>query len=202
VTLESYDQLAIFSAVAQERSFTRAAARLGMSQPALSRAMRQLEERLGVRLLARTTRSVAPTEAGEHLLKVIAPRFEEIDTELALLSEFRDKPAGKLRITAGEHSAIKVLHPALAKLLPDHPDLNIAPGVKQWHGTAPTSAVPPLTVTGSVEGKNAACFWPLAHPSARRRRSLAPRQRPKLPARSLMDKRLQSHSTDTKYTLI
>lgn len=122
---ESYDQLAIFSAVAQERSFTRAAARLGMSQPALSRAMRQLEDRLGVRLLARTTRSVSPTEAGEHLLKVIAPRFEEIDTELALLSEFRDRPAGKLRITAGEHSAIKVLHPVLAKLLPEHPDLNI-----------------------------------------------------------------------------
>jgi len=125
MSLESYDQLAIFAAVAQERSFTRAAARLGMSQPALSRAMRQLEERLGVRLLARTTRSVSPTEAGEHLLKVIAPRFEEIDTELALLSEFRDRPAGKLRITAGEHSAIKVLHPVLSKLLPDHPDLNI-----------------------------------------------------------------------------
>ncbi|MGY2259459.1 LysR family transcriptional regulator [Pseudomonas sp. SDO55104_S430] len=125
MTVESYDQLAIFSAVAQERSFTRAAARLGMSQPALSRAMRQLEERLGVRLLARTTRSVSPTEAGEHLLKVIAPRFEEIDTELALLSEFRDKPAGKLRITAGEHSAITVLHPVLAKLLPDNPDLKI-----------------------------------------------------------------------------
>lgn len=125
MTSESYDQLAIFSAVAQERSFTRAAARLGMSQPALSRAMRQLEDRLGVRLLARTTRSVSPTEAGEHLLKVIAPRFEEIDTELALLSEFRDRPAGKLRITAGEHSAIKVLHPVLAKLLPAHPDLNI-----------------------------------------------------------------------------
>ena len=125
MTVESYDQLAIFSAVAQERSFTRAAARLGMSQPALSRAMRQLEERLGVRLLARTTRSVLPTEAGEHLLRVIAPRFEEIDTELALLSEFRDKPAGKLRITAGEHSAITVLHPVLGKLLPDNPDLNI-----------------------------------------------------------------------------
>ncbi|MFJ2983244.1 MULTISPECIES: LysR family transcriptional regulator [unclassified Pseudomonas] len=125
MTVESYDQLAIFSAVAQERSFTRAAARLGMSQPALSRAMRQLEERLGVRLLARTTRSVAPTEAGEHLLRVIAPRFEEIDSELALLSEFRDKPAGKLRITAGEHSAITLLHPVLGKLLPDHPDLNI-----------------------------------------------------------------------------
>lgn len=125
MTVESYDQLSIFSAVAQERSFTRAAARLGMSQPALSRAMRQLEERLGVRLLARTTRSVAPTEAGEHLLRVIAPRFEEIDSELALLSEFRDKPAGKLRITAGEHSAITILHPVLGKLLPDHPDLNI-----------------------------------------------------------------------------
>jgi DNA-binding transcriptional LysR family regulator len=125
MTVESYDQLAIFSAVAQERSFTRAAARLGMSQPALSRAMRQLEERLGVRLLARTTRSVSPTEAGEHLLRVIAPRFEEIDSELALLSEFRDKPAGKLRITAGEHSAITLLHPVLAKLLPDNPDLNI-----------------------------------------------------------------------------
>ncbi|WP_223530998.1 LysR family transcriptional regulator [Pseudomonas sp. GL-R-19] len=125
MTVESYDQLAIFSAVAQERSFTRAAARLGMSQPALSRAMRQLEERLGVRLLARTTRSVSPTEAGEHLLRVIAPRFEEIDSELALLSEFRDKPAGKLRITAGEHSAITLLHPVLAKLLPYNPDLNI-----------------------------------------------------------------------------
>lgn len=125
MTADSYDQLAIFAAVAQERSFTRAAAKLGMSQPALSRAMRQLEERLGVRLLSRTTRSVLATEAGEHLLRVIAPRFEEIDTELALLSEFRDKPAGKLRITAGEHSAITVLHPVLAKLLPDNPDLNI-----------------------------------------------------------------------------
>jgi DNA-binding transcriptional LysR family regulator len=125
MTTERYDQLAIFSVVAQERSFTRAAARLGMSQPALSRAMRQLEERLGVRLLSRTTRSVAPTEAGERLLRVVAPRFEEIDQEMAMLSEFRDKPAGKLRITAGEHSAITVLQPVLTKLLPDNPDLNI-----------------------------------------------------------------------------
>lgn len=123
--IESYDQLAIFAVVARERSFTRAAAKLGMSQPALSRAMRQLEERLGVRLLARTTRSVSSTEAGEQLLKVIAPRFEEIDTELALLSEFRDKPAGRLRITAGEHAAITTLQPVLAKLLPNHPDLHI-----------------------------------------------------------------------------
>ncbi len=125
MTTERYDQLALFAIVAQERSFTRAAARLGMSQPALSRAMRQLEERLGVRLLARTTRSVSATEAGEHLLRVIAPRFEEIDSELASLSEYRDKPMGKLRITAGEHCAISVLHPVLAKLLPDNPDLNI-----------------------------------------------------------------------------
>ena len=125
MTTERYDQLAIFAAVAQERSFTRAAAKLGMSQPALSRAMRQLEERLGVRLLSRTTRSVAPTEAGEHLLRVVAPRFEEIDNEMAMLSEFRDKPAGTLRITAGEHSAITILQSVLARLLPDHPDLNI-----------------------------------------------------------------------------
>lgn len=122
---ESYDQLAIFSVVARERSFTRAAAQLGISQPALSRAMRQLEERLGVRLLARTTRSVSPTEAGEHLLRVITPRFEEINIELALLSEFRDKPAGKLRITAGEHAAITVLQPVLSRILPDHPDIQI-----------------------------------------------------------------------------
>ncbi|PTQ69144.1 LysR family transcriptional regulator [Pseudomonas sp. GV071] len=122
---ESYDQIAIFAVVAQERSFTRAAAKLNMSQPALSRSMRQLEERLGVRLLARTTRSVSPTEAGEQLLRVVAPRFEEIDSELVQLSEFRDKPAGKLRLTAGEHSANTVLQPVLAKLLPEHPDLHI-----------------------------------------------------------------------------
>jgi DNA-binding transcriptional LysR family regulator len=125
MSIESYDQLAIFSVVARERSFTRAAAKLGMSQPALSRVIRNLEERLGVRLLARTTRSVSPTEAGAHLLVVIGPRFDEINTELALLAEFRDKPAGTLRITAGEHPAITILQPALAKILPDHPDLHI-----------------------------------------------------------------------------
>jgi len=122
---ERYDQLSIFMVVARERSFTRAAAKLGISQPALSRSMRQLEERLGVRLLARTTRSVSPTEAGSRLLNVIGPRFEEIDTELALLSEFRDKPAGKLRITAGDHAAISVLQPVLNQLMPAHPDLHI-----------------------------------------------------------------------------
>jgi DNA-binding transcriptional LysR family regulator len=125
MSVENYDQLAMFVLVARERSFTRAAAQLGMSQPALSRSMRQLEERLGVRLLARTTRSVSPTEAGEQLLRVIAPRFEEIDTELAQLNAFRDKPAGRLRITAGEHAALTVMQPVLGRLLPANPDLNI-----------------------------------------------------------------------------
>lgn len=125
MTSEGYDQLAVFALVARERSFTRAAAKLGMSQPALSRVIRQLEERLGVRLLARTTRSVSATEAGERLLRVVGPRFDEINTELALLSAYRDKPAGKVRITAGEHAAVTVLRPVLAKLLPDNPDLHI-----------------------------------------------------------------------------
>ncbi|WP_313206972.1 LysR family transcriptional regulator [Stenotrophomonas sp.] len=125
MSIENYDQLAMFALVARERSFTRAAAQLGMSQPALSRSMRQLEERLGVRLLARTTRSVSPTEAGEQLLRVIAPRFEEIDSELAQLNAYRDKPAGRLRITAGEHAALTVMQPVLGRLLPAHPDLNI-----------------------------------------------------------------------------
>ncbi|HDS1149152.1 MULTISPECIES: LysR family transcriptional regulator [Stenotrophomonas] len=125
MSVENYDQLALFALVARERSFTRAAAQLGMSQPALSRSMRQLEERLGVRLLARTTRSVSPTEAGEQLLRVIAPRFEEIDSELAQLNAYRDKPAGRLRITAGEHAALTVMQPVLGKLLPANPDLNI-----------------------------------------------------------------------------
>jgi DNA-binding transcriptional LysR family regulator len=125
MTTESYDQLAIYSIVARERSFTRAAAKLGMSQPALSRTIRNLEERLGVRLLARTTRSVSPTEAGMHLLGVVSPRFEEINAELALLSKFRDKPAGRLRITAGEHAAITILQPALERIMLDHPDIHI-----------------------------------------------------------------------------
>lgn len=122
---ERYDLLSLFAMVARERSFTRAAAKLGMSQPALSRAMRTLEEQLGVRLLSRTTRSVAPTEAGEHLRSVLAPRFEEIDAEVASLSRFRDRPAGKLRVTTGEHPAITLLQPALARLLPDHPDIQV-----------------------------------------------------------------------------
>ena len=119
------DDLQAFLAVARERSFTKAAAKLGVSQSALSHTMRALEERLGLRLLTRTTRSVSPTEAGERLLQAVGPRIEEIDTELAALSAFRDKPAGTLRITAGEHSAETILWPALARLLPDYPDIKV-----------------------------------------------------------------------------
>jgi DNA-binding transcriptional LysR family regulator len=114
-----------FVAVAKERSFTKAAAKLGVSQSALSHSIRGLEERLGVSLLTRTTRSVAPTEAGERLLGAVSPRLEEIDAELAALSELRSKPAGTIRITTGEHAAQSILWPALAKLLPDYPDIKV-----------------------------------------------------------------------------
>src|SRR5947209_16499471 len=97
------DDLLAFLAVGRERSFTKAAAKLGMSQSTLSHTIRELEARLGVRLLTRTTRSVAPTQAGERLLRNVGPRFEEIDAELALLRELRDKPAGIFRITATDY---------------------------------------------------------------------------------------------------
>lgn len=122
---ENFNDLAAFALVAKERSFTRAAAKLGVGQSALSQTVRALEERLGLRLLTRTTRSVAPTEAGERLLRTIAPRFEEIEAELAALTELRDRPAGTVRITAGEHPAISILQPALKRFLPDHPDVNV-----------------------------------------------------------------------------
>jgi DNA-binding transcriptional LysR family regulator len=122
---ENFNDLAAFAIVAKERSFTKAAAKLGVSQSALSQTIRNLEERLGLRLLTRTTRSVSPTEAGERLLRTVAPRFEEIEVELAALSALRAKPAGTIRITAGEHPAITVLQPALAKLLPEYPDINV-----------------------------------------------------------------------------
>jgi DNA-binding transcriptional LysR family regulator len=122
---ENFNDLAAFAVVARERSFTKAAAKLGVSQSALSQTIRNLEERLGLRLLTRTTRSVSPTEAGERLLRTVAPRFEEIEVELAALSELRKKPAGTIRITAGEHPAITVLQPALAKLLPEYPDIDV-----------------------------------------------------------------------------
>lgn len=114
-----------FLAVAEARSFTRAAAALGVSPSALSHTMRRLEARLGVRLLARTTRSVAPTEAGERLLRTLSPALGEIDAELAALGELRDKPAGVIRITAMDHAAQTVLLPALARLLPDYPDIKV-----------------------------------------------------------------------------
>ncbi|WP_207489430.1 LysR family transcriptional regulator [Brucella pituitosa] len=123
--MENLKDLAVFGTVARERSFTRAAAKLRVSPSALSQTIRNLEERLGVRLLTRTTRSVAPTEAGERLLRTITPRFEEIEAELAALSAFRDKPAGTMRITAGEHPAISVLQPALKSILPDYPDIKV-----------------------------------------------------------------------------
>src|SRR5581483_679358 len=119
------DALAAFVAVGAERSFTRAAAKLGVSQSALSHTIRELEARLGVRLLTRTTRRVAPTEGGERLLRTIGPRFEEIDAELAALSELREKPAGTIRITATEYAASAIVLPKLAKLLGDYPDIKI-----------------------------------------------------------------------------
>ena len=122
---ENASDLLAFLAVARERSFTRAAAKLGISQSALSQIVRSLEERLGVRLLNRTTRSVAPTQAGDRLLRTIAPRFDEMDVELSALSELREKPGGTIRITATEHAANAILLPALAKILPNYPDIKI-----------------------------------------------------------------------------
>ncbi|MGP9437046.1 LysR family transcriptional regulator [Ewingella sp. AOP8-B2-18] len=119
------NDLIAFSVVAKEQSFTRAAAKLGVSQSALSHAIRGLEERLGVRLLTRTTRSVAPTEAGEQLLERVAPRLAEIEDELTAITELKDKPAGTIRITAAEHAANTVLWPKLEKFLPDYPDIKV-----------------------------------------------------------------------------
>lgn len=119
------NDLLAFVSVARERSFTRAAPKLGVSQSALSHTISGLEERLGLRLLTRTTRSVAPTQAGDRLYQSVGPRFAEIEAEVASLSELRDKPAGTVRITAGEHAAITVLWPAFAKVLPRYPDIKV-----------------------------------------------------------------------------
>jgi DNA-binding transcriptional LysR family regulator len=121
----SLDDLRALVAVARERSFTKAAAKLGVSQSALSQTVRELEARLGLRLLTRTTRSVSPTEAGERLLQTVGPRFEEIDAELAAIRELREKPAGTIRITATEYAADAILLPKLAKLLPKYPDIKV-----------------------------------------------------------------------------
>ncbi len=119
------NDLTAFLAVARERSFTRAAARLSVSQSALSQTIRGLEARLGLRLLTRTTRSVAPTEAGERLLNTVGPHLDGIQAELAALSELRDKPAGTIRLTADEHAAQAILWPALAKFLPGYPEIKV-----------------------------------------------------------------------------
>src|SRR3954454_15243723 len=119
------NDLLAFVAVGQEGSFTKAAAKLGVSQSALSHTIRGLEERLGGRLLTRTTRSVSSTAAGERLLRTLAPRFEEIEAELAALSDVREKPAGTIRITSGDHSVETVLMPKLAKFLPSYPDIKV-----------------------------------------------------------------------------
>src|SRR5438105_5497860 len=105
------DDLLAFLAVGRERSFTKAAAKLGVSQSALSHTIRELEARLGVRLLTRTTRSVSPTEAGERLLQTIGPRLEEIDAELEAVSELREKPAGTIRVTAIDYVVDTILMP-------------------------------------------------------------------------------------------
>lgn len=114
-----------FLTIVRERSFTRAAAQLGVSPSALSHAMRGLEARLGSRLLTRTTRSVAPTEAGERLVGSIGPHLDGIDAAIAGLGDLRDRPAGTIRITSSEHAAETILWPALRRLLPDYPDINI-----------------------------------------------------------------------------
>ncbi|MXP65465.1 LysR family transcriptional regulator [Roseomonas sp. M0104] len=119
------NDLQAFLAVARDRSFTRAAAKLGVSQSALSQTLRALETRLGLRLLTRTTRSVAPTEAGERLLRTLGPAFDQIDETLAALSEFREKPSGTIRISAGEHPVEAILMPALERLLPEYPDIKV-----------------------------------------------------------------------------
>jgi len=122
---ENYNDLQAFLCVARERSFTRAAARLGVSQSALSHTIRGLEARLGLRLLTRTTRSVSPTEAGERLLQTLAPNFENIDAALTSLGELRDKPSGTLRITTSDHAARTLLWPALLRFLPAYPDVHV-----------------------------------------------------------------------------
>ncbi|MBL0351663.1 MAG: LysR family transcriptional regulator [Dechloromonas sp.] len=122
---DNISDLLVFLAVAQERSFTRAAAKLGVSPTALSHTIRTLETRVGVRLLTRTTRSVSPTEAGERLLQSAGPRIEAIESELAAISELRDKPAGTIRITTTDFAADTVLWPRLAPVLAAYPDIKI-----------------------------------------------------------------------------
>lgn len=125
MTRSNLTDITAFIAVAREGNFTKAAAKLGVSQSALSQTIRNFEARLGVRLLARTTRKVAPTEAGERLIQTVAPRLDEVEAELAALTGMRDKPAGTVRIAAGEHAAEVLLWPVIERLLPIYPDIRI-----------------------------------------------------------------------------
>jgi DNA-binding transcriptional LysR family regulator len=122
---QNINDLIALLAVAREGSFTRAAAKLGVSQPALSRTISSLEARLGLRLLTRSTRSVAATEAGERLIQTVGPHFDGIEAGLSALTELREKPAGSLRITSEEHATDTIIAPVLARLLPDYPDISI-----------------------------------------------------------------------------
>lgn len=123
--LDYLSDLSIFKAVAEERSFTRAAVQFGISQSALSHRMRRLEKQLGVRLLTRTTRNVAPTQAGERLLNTLVPALGKIDSELTSLNELRDRPSGTIRITTSKHAGESILWPKLSKLLPQYPDVHV-----------------------------------------------------------------------------
>src|SRR3954471_7011141 len=122
---ETFSDLVAFVTVARAGNFTRAAAKLGVSQSALSQTVRGLEARLGLRLLTRTTRSLAPTEAGERLLRTLGPALDDINATLAGLNELREKPSGTIRITTHEHAVRSVLWPALERLLPDYPDIKV-----------------------------------------------------------------------------
>ncbi|MFC6338113.1 LysR family transcriptional regulator [Pseudomonas sp. CCM 7891] len=122
---ENANDLLAFLAVARERSFTKAAAKLGVSQSALSHTIRSLEARLGLRLLTRTTRSVSPTEAGQHLVETVGPHFDQVEIQLAALSNLRDTPSGNIRINAMDHALEFVLRPVLKTFLPKYPDISV-----------------------------------------------------------------------------
>ncbi|NIJ67373.1 DNA-binding transcriptional LysR family regulator [Sphingomonas leidyi] len=119
------NQLIWFQAVAEERSFTKAAAKLGVAQSTLSHAIKQLEARMGIRLLTRTTRNVATTEAGERLLQTLAPRIAEIEEEIAALTALRDKPSGSIRLTLSDHALESVVWPKLKPVLSVYPDISV-----------------------------------------------------------------------------
>lgn len=122
---EELSDLSVFLAVAEERSFTRAATRIGTSQSAISQIVRRLESRMGIKLLTRTTRSVAPTAAGEQLVSTLRPAFDDIDARLAALSALRERPSGTIRLTTGRHAAETVLWPVISRLVRDYPDVTV-----------------------------------------------------------------------------